>query len=119
MGKTDTTDKTTAIRDLNDRFRKGDTTIPGRMMMTIGIQELLEGDELKTATLVKAIAGFDAFDTGNDPYHEHDFGALTFDGQRLFWKIDTYAPDLMHGSDDPADTTKTVRVLTIMLAEEY
>jgi hypothetical protein len=30
-----------------------------------------------------------------------------------------YAPDLQHGSDDSADTSKTVRVLTIMLASEY
>lgn len=115
----DTRTRTEAIRDLNDRFRKGDTSIPGRMMMTIGVQELLNDDASKIATLIRTIRGFDSFDAGNDPWQEHDFGAFAFDGQKLFFKIDAYAPDLQHGSDDPADTTKTVRVLTIMLAEEY
>jgi Protein of unknown function (DUF3768) len=57
------------------------------------------------------------------PYGEHDFGAFTFDHEgeslRIFWKIDYYAPDLLHGSEDPADPAQTIRVLTIMLAEEY
>ena len=116
---TDTRTRTEAIRDLNDRFRKGDTSIPGRTMMTIGVQELLNDDASKIATLIRTIRDFDGFDANNDPLHEHDFSAFEFDGQKLFWKIDYYAPDLRHGSDDPADTTKTVRVLTIMLAEEY
>lgn len=115
----ETTSRTGQIRNLNDRFRKGDATVPGRMMMTVGVQELLEGDALKTATLFRTIADFNAFDEDNDPHGEHDFGALDFDGQKLFWKIDAYAPDMMHGSEDPADISRTIRVLTIMLAEEY
>ena len=50
---------------------------------------------------------------------KHDFGAFEVEGHRLFFKIDYYAPDMQHGSEDPADPTKTVRVLTLMLAEEY
>ena len=64
-------------------------------------------------------ADFDTFDADNDPHHEHDFGAFDFLGERLFWKIDYCAPDLLHGSEDPADTGQTVRILTIMLASEY
>jgi Protein of unknown function (DUF3768) len=38
---------------------------------------------------------------------------------KIFWKIDYFAPDMESGSADPADPKQTVRVLTIMLASEY
>ena len=112
------TDKTAAIRELNDRFRKGDKAVPGSWMITTGVQALIEDDACK-ALLISMIASFEAFDEDNDPHDEHDFGAFDFAGQRLFWKIDYYAPDLQHGSEDPADLAQTVRVLTIMRADEY
>jgi len=62
---------------------------------------------------------FDAFTPDNDPHGEHDFGAFEHNGQKIFWKIDSYAPDMEHGSEDPSDPAQTVRVLTIMLASEY
>ncbi len=109
-----------AIRDLNDRFRKGDASIPGRTMITLGVQDLAaEQSTGGLEQIVVAVRSFDRFDADNDPHHEHDFGAFEFHGQKLFWKIDYYAPDLQHGSEDPADISKTVRVLTIMLASEY
>lgn len=113
------TDHTARIRELNDRFRKGDIAVPGKTMMTIGVQALIDGDPLKAMALLAAIRDFDAFDAGNDPYDEHDFGAFQFDGEKLFWKLDYYAPDLEHGSQDPSDPELTVRVMTIMLAQEY
>jgi hypothetical protein len=108
-----------AIRDLNDRFRSGFPAGDGRALLTAGVQALLSGDAAKTAALIDAVRRFDAFDSGNDPFREHDFGAFAFAGEKLFWKIDCYAPDLEHGSQDPADPAKTVRVITVMLAEEY
>jgi Protein of unknown function (DUF3768) len=64
-----------------------------------------------------AVQRFDAFTPDNDPYGEHDF--VTLDGEKLFWKIDTYADgSLTHGAEDPTDPA-AMRVLTIMLAEEY
>lgn len=108
------------IGDLNDRFRTGDPAIPGRTMITIGVQTLIADHEGTTLDdLMSAVRAFDDFTNDNDPHHEHDFGAFDFLGEKLFWKIDCYAPDLEHGADDPSDLTATVRVLTIMLAEEY
>jgi len=62
---------------------------------------------------------FDTFDADNEPHGEHDFGSFESVGHRFFWKIDCYGINLEFGSDDPADPVKTIRVLTLMLAEEY
>ena len=59
------------------------------------------------------------FSPGNDPYEEHDFGALQVAGRQLFWKIDYYGPGFETAADDPADESTCERVLTLMLAEEY
>lgn len=107
------------IRVLNDRFRQGDPSIPGHVYMTNGIQELTKDDPTELAALFIAVREFDEFDRGNDPHSEHDFGAFQFKNEKLFWKVDYYTPDLQHGSEDPSDLTITLRVLTIMLAEEY
>lgn len=62
---------------------------------------------------------FTEFNQGNDPHNEHDFGMFDLDGQRFLWKIDYYAPDMQHGSEDPNCPASTRRVLTIMLAADY
>jgi len=69
------------IRQLNDRFRAGDNLIPGHIMMTPGIAEITKRTDL-LAPLLGSIQGFDGFDDGNDPYDEHDFGAVEFAGKR-------------------------------------
>ena len=59
------------------------------------------------------------FNSGNDPYGEHDFGSVDIKGKRVFFKIDYYDRDLCFASPDPANQKITRRVMTIMLAEEY
>lgn len=114
-----------AIRSLNDRFRTNipnATDVPGRVMLTQGIRQLTDDDAEPgrlLPQLFKSVREFDDFSEDNDPHHEHDIGALDFKGEKVFWKIDYYALDLLHGSEDPADPAKTMRVLTIMLASEY
>lgn len=106
--------KTDAIRKLNDQFRE--TLIGGTVLITQGVQAM--DAETRTVALIK-LTGFKDFTPDNDPHGEHDFGAFDVIGTKLFWKIDYYAPDMLHGSEDPADPTKTKRVLTLMLASEY
>ena len=107
-------DQATIIRLRNDKFRS--TGIGGKVLMTRGIAALPEQDQ---SDIVQKVRAFDAFTEDNDPHREHDFGAFTHKGRKVFWKIDYYDPSMTYGSEDPADPEKTSRVLTIMLAEEY
>jgi hypothetical protein len=102
------------IRTLNDELRRN---LPnGHAVMTVGIAAL--GPEA-VARIFKTIAIYDDFCHANDPYEEHDFGALEVDGQVIFFKIDYFDKALTYHSPDPSDPSVTERVITIMLAEEY
>lgn len=100
------------IRALNDAAR---TTFQDcRVMLTVGVRQL---DALPQ--VLDAVRRYSIFEESNDPYGEHDFGSFTFAGEQVFWKFDYYDLDMQMASLDPADDTVTVRVLTIMLADEY
>jgi hypothetical protein len=107
-------DRARIISDLNDTLRR--SFAGGRVVMTTGVADLPDHDQLEVIAKVQA---FDAFSADNDPHGEHDFGSFDLAGQKFFWKIDYYAPDMQHGSEDPADPTKTIRVLTIMHSSDY
>lgn len=103
------------IAQLNDLCRTA-MGVAGKLFQTAGINALPLADQ---SAIREAVETYDRFTPDDNPYGERDFGAFDHNGQRIFWKIDYYAPDLHHGSEDPADPTQTVRVLTIMLAQEY
>lgn len=107
-------DNTTRIRELNDAFRLGGEG--GRILFTAGVSALGVAFSHQALSLVRR---FDAFNEGNDPHGEHDFGAFDLHGEKLFWKIDYYDALCEYGSEDPADPAMTTRILTIMLASEY
>ena len=109
-----TQSKTARIAELNDVLRT--TFLTGRVLMTEGVRAL--PDALQSS-IVAAVQTFKAFTPDNDPHGEHDFGAVTIEGLKVFWKIDYYAQDMMHGSEEPSNPKQTRRVLTIMLAGEY
>ena len=100
------------IAALNDQARQ--TFMECRVVITQGVQGLKDVPDL-----LDQVRRYDAFTPDNDPYGEHDFGAIRYQGQTIFWKIDYYDLDLRMHSPDPSDETVTARVLTIMLAEEY
>ncbi len=105
----------TVIAELNDRFRKGDTSL-GQYMMTQGVQALPQ--ELQQQ-LIQLVRDFDSFTPENDPYGERDFGKVALDDDEYFFKIEYYDPTLTHHSEDPASPNATRRVLMLMLADEY
>ena len=103
-----------AIRILNDRFRctlEGGAVIfaAGIVALTIEVQ----------AQILTAVQAFDDFNDGNDPWQEHDFGALECAGEKVLFKIDYFELTRAAHAEDPADPSKTERVITIMLASEY
>ena len=102
------------IRDLNDRARAAMSF--RHIMVTVGVRAL--GSQFVTA-LLGQIRRFDAFNTDNDPWGEHDFGSVAIGSEQTFWKIDYYNASLDAGSPNPADDSVTARVLTVMLASEY
>lgn len=125
------TDQLDTIRRLNDAARShpGTASIAN---VTIGFQALPDADRFAA---LAAIVSFSRFDGDNDPYGEHDFGAVyrlasgrwTQDrpsedkeiSETVFWKVDYYDATLTYGSEAPWDEQQTKRVLTIMLASEY
>jgi len=102
------------IRELNDAFRT--TLSGGKVMMTETVYEL--PDCVRADAIVK-VATFSDFTSDNDPYGEHDFGFFNLVGRTFYWKIDYYDERYEFGSVDPTDPEKTIRVLTLMLAEDY
>jgi hypothetical protein len=102
------------IRILNDSFRQ--TFTGGRVMKTDGVSAL---DEVVQQKLIAGVKAFCKFEKGNDPYSEHDFGSVKLEGTTFFWKIDYYDLAMHQGSVDPANEEATMRILTIMCADEY
>jgi len=107
------------IKRANDLFR---TTMgrhpllakcPPIIHVTPAVDSLEPFSKVQLVQLVRSFTDFD------EDCPEHDFGAVTFKGERYFFKIDYYAPGLQHGAEDPTDLDNTVRVMTIMHASEY
>ena len=86
-----------STRALNDEFRR--SLRGGKLVMTRGVIAL---SAERQQAILRAIASFDDFCPDNDPYGEHDFGALTVDGTRVLFKIDYYDLSLACHSPNPA-----------------
>lgn len=108
------------IAKLNDRARSGFDP-SARIMFTRGcLDAFCSGDTpsglVAQAELIKTMRRH-RFE--EDTYGERDFGAFTFRGEKVFFKVDHYDLNLEYGSEDPANASITARVVTIMLASEY
>jgi hypothetical protein len=103
-----------SIRVLNDELRQH--LLGGGTIITAGIAAL--GPEA-VERLVKTIAVFDDFCHANDPHEEHDWGSFRLDEVDVIFKIDYYDKTLSFHSPNPADSSVTERVITILRADEY
>lgn len=113
------------IREGNDLLRTTFFPFLGKVVITRGVVCNPLKDEV--LSLVRC---FYQFDGGNDPHHEHDFGAVEVESQsgkyckergknfeKFFFKIDYYDLNFEYGADPYIEPFK--RVLRIMEASEY
>jgi Protein of unknown function (DUF3768) len=85
-------------------------------MMTVGVNALAAQEK---AGVLEKVRTFTAFNDGNDPYAEHDFGSFDHQGVTYAFKIDYFDSQLRCGSPDPTDPSVTTRVMTIMRLDEW
>ena len=111
------------VAEQNDRFRTSwgaDPTIPGRIVATQGVAALGLGAGLR---IMLAVQAFSDFTEDNDPFGLRDFGAFEIEdggrAVRLFWKIDLFDTAYRFGSEAPDDPSRTRRLLTILLPDEW
>jgi hypothetical protein len=102
------------IQALNDAFRR--SFVGGTVVVTAGFEAL---PAKQRGLILGKVRTFDQFNEDNDPHCEHDFGLIEDGDVRCFWKIDYYDTDMELMSPDPADSSVTTRVLTVMLVDEY
>lgn len=123
-------DHTAEIARLNDAARA--SSLPtSRTVFTRTLADILAGDAedpgARQASLMVGQAALRRLineapiDPGNDPHGERDFGAVEFQGRKIFWKIDVYANDgtFSWGSEMPWDAQQSFCVVTIMLASDW
>jgi hypothetical protein len=110
------------IRRLNDFLRSSVGVgarvaigLGGKVDITHGVDSL---PETAKAAIFEKVREFNDFTQEDDLLGEHDFGVFQHEGQEIVWQISYYDPTETYHSEDPASSEKTVRVLTIMLAED-
>jgi Protein of unknown function (DUF3768) len=106
----------TIIAEINDRFRQKGNDFLGQNVLSQQVAAMPLSDRI---ALKRMVSLFDNFTEGNDPYGEHNFGSVEYQGEKYFWKIDYWDENYEYGSEDPSNLAITRRVLTIMHSSEY
>jgi Protein of unknown function (DUF3768) len=81
---TETATTAPMIAELNDQLRRGDHRL-GKWVTSEIVSNSSSEEQQELFRLVRT---FDNFTPENDPYGEHDFGAVEFDGEKWYFKID-------------------------------
>jgi len=116
MTKTMTqSEKSALIARENDRCRR--SMIQRARFKTVLTASVSALDDNTVTRLMLAVQSFDRFTPDNDPYNEHDFGAVIIDEERYLFKFDYYADDKFDKPGFPP--AECVRVLTIMHENDY
>jgi len=80
------------IAQRNDQFRKTAPVQDTPIIVTCDVFLLTDGVQAlpDTEAVIQAVRDFATFTPDNDPHGEHDFGAIAWQPERIFWKIDYY-----------------------------
>ena len=123
-------DHTAEIARLNDAARAG-SLATSRTVLTRTLADILAGDAedpgarqanlMLGQTALRRLINETPIEPGNDPHGERDFGAVDYQGHKIFWKVDVYANDgtFSWGSETPWDPAQSYRLVTIMLASDW
>jgi hypothetical protein len=110
----DTKEQVAEIRRLNDQFRT--TFQGGQILLTQSFAEL---PDMVKASALEMVASFKDFNEENDPHEEHNYGSFDHCDHEVWWKIDCFDSKMEMASPDSADPTKTKRIMTIGLAQDW
>lgn len=102
------------IQNLNDLLRI--FHLNGEIVYSSGMSIFSNYD---LCQIMRTISFYDDFNKDNNPYEEKDFGIINFKIYKIIWKIDYYDIEMKYHSPAPYDSSKTKRVMTVMLADEY
>ena len=103
-----------SIRALNDDARQRLTA--GTANLSPGVMAL---GPAGVHRIIKAIASYDNFDPDDDRFEQHEAGTFDADGHTIFFKIDSLDLAEEGLSPDPADFEVTVRIINVMLTDEF
>ena len=101
-------------RSLNDALRK--FRLGGEIACTDAIYNLSKPDFM---AVLRAVREYNKFDDELRPNNEHNYGVLTVNGHMISWVVRMQDVELEFPYFNVAPLNTEVRVLLIMLAEEY
>ncbi|WP_299654270.1 DUF3768 domain-containing protein [uncultured Jannaschia sp.] len=114
------------IAEQNDAFRRhvclggpwpeDMQPLAGRLDITDNV--LVRG-QLFTNTCLRTTGFHNSFPKDADPNGIHAFGVFRICDVEVWWKLDCYDQAYERGADDPADPSRTARVLTILLPLDW
>ena len=97
---------------LNDKARQN--------LNNYSLSQAVQGlNEESLQQLLEQVKTFNEFSEDNDPWDEHDYGRIEFEGNTYLWKIDYYNKNMTGHSPNSADDSVTRRIICVMRSDEY
>lgn len=111
----------TKLGEANDRFRENLLRGLERGHRMVATQAVLARGPLVIQEVLHRVLTFpsSSFRESFDPYGDRDFIVIEHLRCRYWAKIDPYDLSMEGCSPDPADDAVTLRVMTLMLPDEY